>query len=239
MIVDVLSFSTTMSVAVERGLVALSYSGPELDAMGGRDAAAAELDATVVAKTRAVEPGVPSLSPASLAAVEPGRRVVFTSLNGARCTSAASDAPAVLIGCLRNLSATGRVVEEALATGVAPRCTIVPCLEQWTSSTTDTMGERFSAEDWLGAGALAAALAGGGASLSAEASFAATTFEAVSDDLAAALAQSISGRELVAKGFRADVDLAAEVDATDQACVRVEADGPRTFAGSSAAGAIG
>ena len=96
-IVDVLAFSTSVTTTVARGGTALSYSADELDAMGGRDQAAAALDAEIVAKDRAATTARFSLSPASLATIGPGDRLIFTSLNGAACTSAASNAPLVLV----------------------------------------------------------------------------------------------------------------------------------------------
>ena len=129
-IVDVLSFSTSVVLAVTRGATALAYSGVELDEMGGRDAAAASLRAEVVATDRAATTARFSLSPHSLATIGPGDRLVFTSLNGAACTAAAAAAPLVIVGALTNRSAVARAIADRLASGAAARCTIVPCGER-------------------------------------------------------------------------------------------------------------
>jgi 2-phosphosulfolactate phosphatase len=216
-IVDVLSCSTTVSIAAERGATALVYSGAELDAMGGWDAAGERLRAVVMAKDRTVVAGRPSLSPASLGHLVPGDRVVFTSLNGAQCVAAAASARELMIGSLRNRAATADAIA---ATG--PRCTIVACGEQWTS-TAEVEGIRPSIEDWLGAGAIASLLSE--RRLSVEARFAAAAFE-MAGDVGGVLADCVSGRELIARGFADDVALAAELDVSAVAVRR--ADG-RTF----------
>jgi 2-phosphosulfolactate phosphatase len=230
-IVDVLSFSTTVSIAVDRGATALSYSAAELDAMGGWDAAGERLRAVVIAKDRTVVAGRPSLSPASLGHLRPGDRVVFTSLNGAQCTAAAEGATALFVASLRNRSATAQAVAAALVAAMPPerRCTLVACGERW-SSTVDTDGFRPSIEDWLGAGAIASALGGLGVGLSVEAQMAAALFDATTD-LAAVLRASVSGRELIAAGFDEDVELAAALDASPVTVRRTSGDGDRAFVG--------
>lgn len=211
-IVDVLAFSTSVATTVARGGTALSYSGDELDAMGGRDAAAAALDAEVVAKDRAATTARFSLSPASLAAIGPGDRLIFTSLNGAACTSAASNAPLVLVGALTNRTSVADVVRDLLADGSAGRCTIVACGERWTSVSSEPDSLRPSIEDLIGAGAVVAAL--GDVHRSPEADVAAASFGAVEDRLEHVLRGCVSGRELVERGFPDDVDLAAAIDST-------------------------
>src|SRR5262249_22013381 len=89
-IVDVLSFSTTLTVAVERGCECVVYAGAELDELGGREAAAARLGARPLAPDRRVAPGDVSLSPASILRGARDERLLVTSLNGAACVSAAA-----------------------------------------------------------------------------------------------------------------------------------------------------
>lgn len=212
-IVDVLSFSTAVTRAVAQGAVALSYSGAEIDQAGGRDAIAAALDAEIVAKDREATDARFSLSPASLSTLGPGDRLIFTSANGAACTSSASLSPAVLIGALTNRAAVAGDVEAALSEGVG-RCTLVASGERWTSTTAESDGLRPSIEDQLGAGAIASLLADGGRVLSPEARLAAVAFEAMADDLNSVLRGCISGRELIERGFADDVGLASAVDST-------------------------
>lgn len=211
-IVDVLSFSTSVVTTLARGATALSYSAEELDAMGGRERAAATLDAEIVARDRAATTARFSLSPASLATIGPGDRLIFTSLNGATCTAAASDAPIVLVGGLTNRTAVARVVRDFLADGTAERCTIVACGERWTPMVDEPDSLRPSIEDLIGAGSIVAALSG--LETSPEAEIAAAAFVASEHRLVHALRRCVSGRELIAKGFPDDVDLAAQIDST-------------------------
>jgi len=212
-IVDVLSFSTSVTLAVSRGGAALSYSAAELDAMGGREAAAARFHAEIVAKERRAVTARFSLSPASLAAIGPGDRLIFTSLNGAACTAAAAAAPLVLIGTLTNRSAVAAAVADVLSSGATARCTIVACGERWTSVADEPDSLRPGIEDLVGAGAIVAALPHLRAS--AEARVAGAAYEACADDVAGALRSCVSGRELIVRGFPDDVELAAQVDSVD------------------------
>jgi 2-phosphosulfolactate phosphatase len=68
---------------------------------------------------------------------------------------------------------------------------------------------RFAVEDLLGAGAILTALGG---RPSPEARAAVAAFLDAAPDLPATLASCTSGRELVARGLAADLDLAAEHD---------------------------
>ena len=214
-VVDVLSFSTSVTLAVGHGATALSYSTAEIEAAGGRDALCAAVRAEIVAKDRAASDARFSLSPTSLATIAPGDRLIFTSLNGAACTSAAGASPRVLIGGLSNRAAVASLVAEFLAEGLARRCTIIAAAEHWSSSAGSERGIRPGVEDWLGAGAIARVLANRNLSLSLEARLAAAAFDVVAADPRAALESCISGRELIAKGFGDDVELAAEIDSID------------------------
>lgn len=211
-IVDVLSFSTSVVLTTAQGATALSYSAAELDEMGGRERAAALLNAEIVAKDRAATTARFSLSPASLSTITVGDRLIFTSLNGAACTSAAAKAPFVLIGALTNATAVAGTVHDLLRDGVSPRCTIVPCGERWTSVSDEPDSLRPSLEDLLGAGAIVNALAH--IRPSAEAELAAAVYQAWSTRVPDALRRCISGRELVEKGFQNDIELAASLDST-------------------------
>ncbi len=196
-IVDVLSFTTAVSVAVERGATVFPHRF--------RDDTAAERARSlgaVLAQSRRAGPG-PSLSPASLATLAPGDRLVLPSPNGATCAVLAAETGATVVaGCLRNASAVARFAREhggAIA--------VVPAGEQWPDGTL-----RPGIEDMLGAGAVLAAL--GATTPSPEARLAAAAFERLLPDIARVLADCASGRELLDVGFASDVDLAAELDAT-------------------------
>lgn len=214
-IVDVLAFSSSVATTVARGGVALSYSSEELDAMGGRDAAAEALGAEIVAKDRSATTARFSLSPASLATIGAGERLIFTSLNGAACTSAASNAPAVLVGGLTNRSAVADAVSDLLGRRVAERCTIVACGERWTSVSEEPDSLRPSIEDQIGAGAIVDALSH--LRTSPEARVAAAAFASAERQLPEVLRSCVSGRELIDRGFPDDVDIAAALDSTPAA----------------------
>jgi 2-phosphosulfolactate phosphatase len=214
-VVDVLSFSTTVSMALDRGAEVLALSGEQIEAMGGRAAVATRFGAEVVAKDRASATAKFTLSPASLTRVVAGDRLILTSLNGALAVSRARGATALIVACLRNRRAAGDLLARALRARAGAGVTIVPCGEHW-SSVADATGIRPSLEDWVGAGALAARLAELGASLSPEAKAAAAAFgAAVREGLGGWLRDCVSGRELVAKGFPDDVDFAAALDVSE------------------------
>ena len=211
-IVDVLAFSTSVVLTTARGGTALSYSAAELEEMGGRARAAALLDAEIVDKDRAATTARFSLSPASLATIAPGDRLIFTSLNGAACTSAAARSPVVLVGALTNATAVAAAVQILVADATADRCTIVPCGERWTSVSDEPDSLRPCVEDLLGAGAIVGALSG--LTRSAEAHLAAHAWEASASRTTEVLRSCVSGRELIERGFPDDVELAAHVDST-------------------------
>lgn len=213
-IIDVLSFSTSVTLTAGRAAVALAYSAEEIEGFGGRDAISERFDAAIVAKTRRPPKGRFSLSPASLVDLPPGRRLIFTSLNGATCVAASVAAPEVLIGCLLNEEAAADVVASRLGQGLTGRCTLIACGERW-SSTASIDGWRPCIEDHLGAGAIAARLLAKGLSLSPEAALAASAYKAMRRSLPQVLSRSISGRELMSKGFRTDVELAANTNTVD------------------------
>lgn len=192
-VVDVLSFSTAVSVAVERGAAILPVASRD-----GAAGLAQRLGA--VCAGRRGEDGF-SLSPESFQAALPGQRIVLPSPNGAT-VSVAARARHVLAGCLRNASA---VAEAARRLG--SRVLIVPAGERSPDGVL-----RFALEDMLGAGAIAGALGG---ILAPEAAAARAAFKgARRGSLAAALAATPSGLELIAWGYAGDVLVASELDAS-------------------------
>lgn len=232
-VVDVLSFSTTLSIAAARDFTCLVYSGAEIESLGGPAIAAVRLGARPLSRHRKAEPGQISLSPASLLDAEPGQRVVFTSLNGASVVSAASKAPAILIGSPRNATACATLAAELMTTVRAGRVTVIACGEHWTSVDPTADGTRPAVEDWLGAGSICGRLADLGYSLSAEARLAAAAWAQPTS--LADVADCISARELRATGFASDVELALHVDADDKVPVRMTGEQTgRVFVGVTA-----
>jgi len=203
-VVDVLSFSTAVDVACGRGAevipVALDRAAAAVEA--------ARLGAVLAGKRRE---GGYSLSPASLADIPAGTKIVLPSPNGATI-SAALAGRAVFAGCLRNAGAVARAAA-ALGGDVA----VIAAGERWRPSG----ALRPALEDLLGAGAILAAL--DGAALTPEAEAARAAFAALRDRLGPALRGSASGRELSEAGFTGDLDWAAALDVSSVA--------PRLFAG--------
>jgi 2-phosphosulfolactate phosphatase len=201
-IVDILSFSTSVSIAAERGAQVFPL-GPDDDA---GDALAGLVGARAAGRKR--DPGSLSLSPASLMNLQPGDAIVLRSPNGARCSLAAA-APHVFCGSLRNASAIARSAAEA-----GGKIMLVPAGEVWPDGSL-----RVAFEDQAGAGAIISALSAldPAAVLTPEARAARAVFEEAKRDLLARLLACPSGEELTARGFARDVELAAQLDASSVA----------------------
>ena len=134
---------------------------------------------------------------------------------------AATDAPSVFVGSVRNATATAAAIDELLG-AEASRVTIVASDEHWSSVDPGRSGIRTAFEDVIGAGLIAAELAKRSRTLSVEARSAAGAAEAHRSTLAISLADCIGGRELIAKGFPDDVVLASELNATTIAVCRAD-----------------
>jgi 2-phosphosulfolactate phosphatase len=197
-IVDVLSFSTCVDVAVGRGAVVYPYRW--------RDDLVEEFARSVGAAVAGARRGEGyGLSPASLMGIEAGTRLVLSSPNGATLSLSTGDKP-TFAGCIRNAEAV------AEAAGRAGRRTlVVPSGERWPDGSV-----RFAIEDLIGAGAIIANFKG---TLSPEASIAVSAYEAARGELLAVLEQCSSGRELIERGFSGDVRLASMLNCSEVAPV--------------------
>lgn len=197
-VVDVLSFCTSVDIAVGRGAAVLPQRYDDSRA-AAREAAAHD---AVPAGSRHGDG--PSLRPSSLVGLPVGTRLALPSPNGATlCTTVAATGVAVFAGCLRNASAIATAALDAAGDGAIG---LVPAGERWPGGTL-----RVAVEDAVGAGAVAAALTGD--TLSPEAASAMAQFRAARDQgLETILAATASGRELIADGFGADVTLATAYD---------------------------
>lgn len=211
-VVDVLSFTTTLAIAVARGTRVHPFAWRDDRAA----AFAAERDAVLAvgrfeASDLAQPP--PSLSPARLLRAAPVPRLVLPSPNGSTICAALADAGPLVVGAgLRNRSAVAAWLAPRVRDGA--RVALVPAGERWPDGSL-----RPGLEDLWGAGAVLAALLpalGGRARVSPEAEHAAASYglvDASADGLAAALHGCASGRELAAVGFADDVTAAAALDA--------------------------
>ena len=201
-VVDVLSFTRSVCVGVERGIAVHPFAWKDERAREYADDVGATL-AIGRHEARRLGGGL-SLSPASLAAAEGVERLVLPSPNGSSI-AAALDGPTVVAACLRNRTAVARHVADGAITVVAAG-------ERWPDGSL-----RPAVEDLWGAGAVLAALVDLGAEgLSPEARVAEAAYRAVEPDLAAAVTACASGLELVEGGFGEDVAIARELDVTDK-----------------------
>jgi len=192
-IVDVLSFSTCVDIAVANGAIIYPYAGSAESAVSF----AGSRDALLAAHHREATSGY-SLSPSSLLTIPHGTRLVLPSPNGSTLSLATQDKP-TFAGCLRNAQAVAHAAQT-----VGKRVSVIPAGERWSDGSL-----RFAAEDLIGAGAVIHYLAG---TRSPEAHIAETTFLNVRADLAAIIQQTGSGRELIDRGFATDVGIAVALN---------------------------
>lgn len=199
-VVDVLCFTTCVSVAVDRAADVFPYAWKD----GGAAGFAAGKDA-VLAGRRGGN-GV-SLSPASLRSAPSLERLVLPSPNGSALAHALSGTvPRVAAVCLRNARATA----EWAARNLPPAAVIavIAAGEKWPDG-----GLRPALEDQLGAGAFLAALPEHRtAGFSPEARWAMDAFTAAEPRLGDMLLECSSGRELVFGGYKEDVEIAGELN---------------------------
>jgi 2-phosphosulfolactate phosphatase len=217
-VVDVLSFSTCVSVALDRGVDVFPF--PWKDA-GAEDFAAHH--GAQLAGPR--DGGGLSLSPASIRAAESLDRLVLPSPHGsALCHELAGVVPLVAAVCLRNAAATADWVAATLPGDVV--IAVIAAGERWPGGAL-----RPAVEDHIGAGAFIAGLVAAGKGgyepedgrhgYSPEAVAAMAVFEAAEPRLREMLHGCSSGRELAGGGYGADVDIAAELDDSDAVAVLV------------------
>jgi 2-phosphosulfolactate phosphatase len=201
-IVDVLSFSTSVEIATSRGATVYPYRKSMEDAREFANSIGAELSE----KKRDAKY---SLSPQSMLNIPEGIKLVMPSPNGSRLSLSTGETP-TLAGCLRNAQA---IAESAKLYG--ERIALIPAGERWPDGTL-----RPSFEDLIGAGAITHYLDG---KYSSEAHAAKSIFEHLEQHLEDLLLQCGSGKELIERGYKRDVSLAAELNVSG--CVPVLQDG--------------
>ena len=201
-IVDTLSFSTCVDIAVGRGAVVYPYKWV--------NSSAAELASQVgglVAESRRSTEGY-TLSPMSLLDIPAGTSLVLPSPNGSALTLSTGGKP-TLAGCLRNAVAVAFAAQQ-----LGARVLVAPAGERWPDQSL-----RPCVEDLIAAGAIISHLRG---TKSPEALLAQAAFLSLSNNLAALLRTCSSGRELIERGFPGDVELAAQVNVSDAAPVLID-----------------
>lgn len=202
-VVDVLSFTTAVTVAVGRGTAVFPY---RWDDPGSEDFAARHDARLAVPRRQASDAHPWSLSPAALSRAPVTPRLVLPSPNGSTIASGLGAENTVVAACLRNASAVGSWLL-AQGYGTSGRAAVVVASgERWPDGSL-----RPALEDALGAGAVLRHLRAAGCALSAEAASMAALFEATRD-IDSALRACGSARRLLDAGYGADVDVASEVD---------------------------
>jgi 2-phosphosulfolactate phosphatase len=205
-VVDVLSFSTAVTVAVARGMALIPYrfDPDRFDRADAREFAASR-HAELAVRREDVDAAHPwSLSPAHLAVAPLTPRLVLPSPNGSAIASAA--VTTVVAACLRNHAAVTRwLLARGYGTPTRPAA-VVAAGERWPDGSL-----RPALEDALGAGAVMAGLDTAGCGLSPEAAALAAAYRATAD-VARAVRCCGSAHELVEAGYGADVDMALEFD---------------------------
>ncbi|MGW2341300.1 2-phosphosulfolactate phosphatase [Streptomyces sp. NPDC001661] len=203
-VVDVLSFTTSVTVAVDAGTRVFPCRWRDESAVGFAE----QMDAALAVGRRAVTEASPwSLSPAALRRAPFVPRLVLPSPNGSAIAAAAGGESLVVAASLWNATAVGQWLEAQGLGSVERPVGVIAAGERWPDESL-----RPALEDLLGAGAVIASLLGrGGRAPSPEAAMAAAAFTGVPDP-AAAVAGSSSGGELAAAGFAEDVAVATELD---------------------------
>lgn len=214
-IVDVLSFSTSVCIACERGTAVYPC---EWKGVQAREFAQHHAATLAVGRLEAGAEGpvdAPTLSPARMLECAPVERLILPSPNGSTiAASLAVTGATVAVGGLRTATAVARWISSHLQSGRA--VAIIAAGERWAD---DSL--RPALEDLLGAGAILSSLAAFGheASMSPESVAARDAFEGARHVLTQRLQDCVSGRELVAQGFQADVTVASQLDVSE--CVPV------------------
>jgi 2-phosphosulfolactate phosphatase len=204
-IIDTLRFSTATATAVHYGGMIYPCSTDEaqftaLAERVGAEVASYSLHPSASARF--------SLSPLSYLGLEPGTRVVLPSPNGSTCCQYGAWAATLFVGALVNAQAVAEAVSHLLTADNRLSVTLLACGERWrVPDEEDTL--RFALEDYLGAGAVLAALP---FAQTIEAKACVATFEAMQDRLESVLWECESGQELRAKGLGEDVRFAAQLN---------------------------
>ena len=202
-VVDVLSFSTSLSVAADLGVVVLPYPWEAADA----PTYAAQNRAVLAVGRNAARPGEVSLSPASIRAAGAMDRLVLPSPNGSAISVDLAPVVTTVVGAsLRNAGAVADWIareHDAETASIA----VIAAGERWPDGSM-----RPAIEDLWGAGAVLAALEDHDwPGLSPEAAMAADAYRLIAGREESHLMACASGQELVDAGFAEDVTVAAEV----------------------------
>ncbi|MEM7139939.1 MAG: 2-phosphosulfolactate phosphatase [Actinomycetota bacterium] len=207
-VVDVLSFTTCVDVALGRGADVIPYKWHD----GSERAFAESMDAELAGPRDGAQ--AYSLAPSSLARIPAGTRVVLPSPNGSALAFGAAEAGAahVAAACVRNGAAVGSAYADRNL-----RVAVIAAGERWRGATGPM---RVAVEDLLGAGAVLSMFDRD--ELSAEARAAAAAWHDAEPDILERLRASSSGQELIERGYADDVEIAAQAHVSDLVPVLVD-----------------
>lgn len=207
-VVDVLSFTTTLTVAAERGIEVFPHGWPDASAA---DYASARNATLAVGRSAASRTNQVSLSPASIQRASGIDRIVLPSPNGSTIAAAQAALGVRVIGvCLRNAKAAAAWTVRQLVADRSGAVAVIAAGERWPDGTL-----RPAVEDLWGAGAYIHTLTAHGVGpASPEAAAAGWAYAGVEDRISERLTECASGRELIAYGYPEDVAIAAEVGAS-------------------------
>lgn len=206
-IVDVLSFSSTVVSALQYGAHIYPYP-PHLDGKKYADSVGAEF---ILGRSEAVKLGKPTLSPVTFSSAHSNKKFVLCSLNGAYCTWVGAKVPVLLIGSLLNASAVANKINQMKAK-LNKRVTVIACGEQWNDPKEGEDALRPAIEDYLGAGAILSKIEG---DRSPEVEVCIGAYESVEHKIHQLIWESGSGSELRQRGFESDVKHCSRLDTTD------------------------
>lgn len=195
-IVDILSFSTCVDIATNKGAVVYPYQWKDETAK----AYAKSLNAELADSTRK-DAGAYSLSPSSLMSMKAHTKLVLPSPNGSTLSLATKTIPTIC-GSLRNAKAVA-----GFAVTLGKSVSIIATGEQWPDRAL-----RPAFEDLLGAGAIVSYLTG---SLSPESKTALSVYQCLQSNLLQEIKSCGSGKELIERGFEKDIDLACDINASN------------------------
>lgn len=206
-IVDVLSYSTCVDIAVSNGAIIYPHKYRDDSAIEY----AKSLEAELADRDRNSK-GY-TLSPLSLKNIPSATKLVLPSPNGSTLSLATGNIPTIC-GGLRNAKA---VAEYAMSMG--KNISVIPAGEKWQEHFASNGTIRFAIEDFIGAGAIISYLKG---SLSPESRFALAAFESGRENLLEEIKNCSSGKELIERGFEEDVNLVCEMNVSDCVPVLIE-----------------
>lgn len=207
-VVDVLSFTTALTVAIDQGIEVFPYRWRDHTAV----AHARRHDAVLaVGRSQATRLGQISLSAATIRQSSGVGRLVLPSPNGSAICHDLTAAGSCVIGVsLRNADAAAEWTASRLREDQDTVVAAIAAGERWADGSL-----RPAVEDLWGAGAFLAGLVDRGiAPLSPESIASVAAYRQAADQLPELLHDCASGRELIGYGYRDDVAIAGEINAS-------------------------